>query len=653
MNAAKSTNHLALLIGISLVFVLFDTRADTANSLLGFAINQGAAEGYIEDIACRSCHPTHWDSFQHVGMSKSFVKPQPSNFIENFDAPDYFHQVSKRYYKISKKKDELIFKRYQLDNNKQQINVFERKIDWILGSGNKTRSYLYQTELGEIYQLPLGWYSETQNWLMSPGYDNKFHNGIKRIIKRECLFCHNAYPDVESGSDSHWQAHAFPKKLPEGIGCQRCHGPGSLHIKSVLKGEKVEAIKSAITNPAKLEIDKRDSVCFQCHLLPAVAMIGVRYFDRADYSFRAGELISDYILSVDIDDPQLAKSERFEINHHAYRLRQSKCFKESAGELTCISCHNPHKKVTQQDRVKHYGKVCLSCHKEHAVEGNLNPKECTSCHMPKRRTQDVVHVVMTDHKIQKHAAKKTKRLGPLTQKEPIISGVEFLIPEHSPSGKLAEIYQSVTLLRALVTESEVDHLEQLMADTINEKDPAFPALMDLASGQIALKRYTDAEKTLNTIMQSQASHPKVLEWLATVYSAQNKYTKSEKLFKKALSFDQNIPEVHTKLGLLYFKQNKLNLAVISLSKATSLRPNMFIAWYYLAAISANSNQLDDAVEYYKRVLGIEPSFTSAYLKLSETLLRQNNPIEAKRYLKHGVNVIQSNQSLIDALNKIK
>jgi hypothetical protein len=172
MSTATLVTHLVLLIAITSTSISFEAQAETnSHSLLGFSISQGAADGYIEDLACQQCHFNQWKSFQHVGMSKSFVKPQASNFIENFDAPVYFHQASKRYFKISRIKEELVFKRYQLDSDKQPINVYERKIDWILGSGNKTRSYLYQTELGELYQLPLGWYSETQSWQMGPGYD--------------------------------------------------------------------------------------------------------------------------------------------------------------------------------------------------------------------------------------------------------------------------------------------------------------------------------------------------------------------------------------------------------------------------------------------------------------------------------------------------
>ena len=193
---------------------------------LGYAITEGAAPGYLPDSACATCHTDLFASYQHVGMAKSFARPRPDVFIEDFDAEPFFHAASQRYYEMRRRGDRIFFKRYQHDSDGQPINVFEREVDWILGSGNKTRSYLYQTASGEIFQLPIGWYTETQAWGMGPGYDKKYHMGIQRPVRRECMFCHNGFAEVPEGSDTHWQPHTFPTDLPQGTGCQRCHGPG-------------------------------------------------------------------------------------------------------------------------------------------------------------------------------------------------------------------------------------------------------------------------------------------------------------------------------------------------------------------------------------------------------------------------------------------
>ena len=53
--------------------------------------------------------------------------------------------------------------------------------------------------------------------------------------------------------------------LPEGIDCQRCHGPGQAHVEAVKSGDK-KAIVLAIVNPARLDRDRQLEACMQCHL---------------------------------------------------------------------------------------------------------------------------------------------------------------------------------------------------------------------------------------------------------------------------------------------------------------------------------------------------------------------------------------------------
>ena len=311
--------------------------------------------------------------------------------------------------------DEYWFRRYRLAKDGRKLDVFERKVDWILGSGNHTRVYLYQTADGAMFQLPLGWYSQDRKWEMAPGFEWKRHLGVMRTVRRQCMFCHNAYPDVEAGSDLFGMDDLFPHDLPEGIGCQRCHGPGARHVRLLHEDETaLDVIRNAIVNPAKLPRENLYSICYGCHMQPAVAMTGVRKFGLQAYSFRPGEPLSDFRVDLDIKERDKTRIERFEINHHPYRLEQSRCFVESKGKLGCLTCHDPHVKRTPEERASHYRHACLSCHGD--GDGNLEiPSEaaarhpsardgndCTTCHMPERRTQDVIHVTMTDHLIAKN-----------------------------------------------------------------------------------------------------------------------------------------------------------------------------------------------------------------------------------------------------------
>src|ERR1044071_850200 len=200
---------------------------------MGIATTSGAAPGYVEDHACAFCHSGIAADYAARGMARPFRKPRPEADIEDFSTPPVFHAPSGQYLQISRdsrRQGRLLFRRWQLDNAKRPINLFEQEVDWILGSGNHARTYLYRTPGGELYQLPLAWYTQTHTWAMAPGYDRKDHDGVLRRVRRECMFCHDAYADVPAGGDLHSAPQQFPRELPEGLGCQRCHGPGAQQI---------------------------------------------------------------------------------------------------------------------------------------------------------------------------------------------------------------------------------------------------------------------------------------------------------------------------------------------------------------------------------------------------------------------------------------
>ena len=95
------------------------------------------------------------------------------------------------------------------------------------------RTYLHREEDGTLIELPLAWYSEMGgHWGMNPGYDNP-HPSTRRTIAYECMFCHNAYPEIPATAHRDLAANpVYTGPLPEGIDCQRCHGPGAAHVKA-------------------------------------------------------------------------------------------------------------------------------------------------------------------------------------------------------------------------------------------------------------------------------------------------------------------------------------------------------------------------------------------------------------------------------------
>ena len=225
-----------------------------------------------------------------------------------------------------------------------------------MGSGNHARSYLHRTERGMLIELPLGWYPDKGGeWGMVPGSDTE-HPQTRRFISYKCMFCHNGYPDIPAANQAPGSDPVFLGELPQGIDCQRCHGPGGDHVRT--------AGRASIVNPAKLSSERRMEVCMQCHLettsgrIPAV----LQRFDRGTFSYIPGQPLADFAISFD-HAPGTGHEGKFEAVSSVYRLRQSRCFLESGGKLECATCHDPHRDSARRGGAsRHYSSVCLQCH---------------------------------------------------------------------------------------------------------------------------------------------------------------------------------------------------------------------------------------------------------------------------------------------------
>lgn len=629
----------------------------TANQKLH--ISQGANAGFVDDKQCGSCHQDTFASFQHVGMAKSFKTPAKQHVIEDFSAKPFYHAPSKRYYLIrAVADDKLVFERYQLDGEGEKINVFSREIAHLIGSGNKTRSYFYRNEIGELYLLPLSWYSGINRWQMSPGFEKANHMGISRQVTRECMFCHNALPEVKQDSDWHWQEQTFPEKLPEGIGCQRCHGPGGEHINTVLSGKaSLEAIHNSIVNPAKLTAEARDSVCLQCHLLPAVSLAGVRQYDKSVYSFRAGDTLKNFLIHVDVDDATVSRDERFEINHQGYRLRQSECFVQSKGELTCINCHNPHQKVPAAKKVTHYAKTCLACHQApHPKTAQLKDKkldDCISCHMPQRRAQDVVHVVMTDHKIAKYPI-DNQFTAPLIKQEPVLEGLAlyFDYPDMSEAEK--QMYQASTMIRAFPAVNYVDFLKGLL---VKHQPKTLQPYFDLIGGEIAIGRFEDAINTIGFVGNKFAKKDKIggwklQQWQVRALIGLKQYPQALQQLAPLLDNHPNVPEHHLYQGIIFERQGQLAQALAAYQTSCKLRPNMVTCWANSGNVLVRLGQYEAGLQAYQQALSISPNLKHLYIIFAKAAIKAKQNRLAKRYLTHAVGLFGEEAELLQILKQL-
>jgi hypothetical protein len=134
-----------------------------------------------------------------------------------------------------------------------------------------------------------------------------------------------------------------------GIGCERCHGPGAAHIEAARRGEKALSMPFGKVWSA----DGQMRLCGDCHRHPSQAPPG----------------------EIRVDNPRIA---RFQ----PVGLMQSACYTRSDGALSCVNCHDPHGRASD-DRAT-YEAACLACHTpgKRPVCPISPRRDCIGCHMP-------------------------------------------------------------------------------------------------------------------------------------------------------------------------------------------------------------------------------------------------------------------------------
>jgi tetratricopeptide (TPR) repeat protein len=183
------------------------------------------------------------------------------------------------------------------------------------------------------------------------------------------------------------------------IGCERCHGPGELHVRRHERGEELAEVDTTIVNPRHLERTLRESVCEQCHLQGEVRVLRR---GRSTFDYRPG-LPLHLFMSVFVRPASQGETRKFV--GHVEQMHASCCFVASGGKMGCSTCHDPHQLPAAQERVGYYRERCMSCHEEKACSLPASVRlqkskqdSCIDCHMPAGKS-DVPHASITDHSI--------------------------------------------------------------------------------------------------------------------------------------------------------------------------------------------------------------------------------------------------------------
>ncbi|MCK5251586.1 MAG: ammonia-forming cytochrome c nitrite reductase subunit c552 [Thermoplasmata archaeon] len=267
------------------------------------------------------------------------------------------------------------------------------RADYVLGGFGWKQRFVTQIANSK-YILPIQWNLETEGWVAyhaSDWYDTTTGEAkmiaISQSWDRRCAGCHATGVEVEF-NDTSGEWTATYSEL--GIGCEGCHGPGSLHVDPPDGEERADYIWNPVAS----------SACGNCHVRGAsVELVGGKttgYPMMDGHAIRPGDDLADYYAmgaGYHGDGETSAKHHQqyvdFETHPHSDALSTIK--ENDHGGDSCLQCHSTDYRLADEDDKPTLENAtldieCGACHAPHGsdIDHDLRiPQDeiCTQCHL--------------------------------------------------------------------------------------------------------------------------------------------------------------------------------------------------------------------------------------------------------------------------------
>jgi tetratricopeptide (TPR) repeat protein len=493
-----------------------------------------------------------------------------------------------------------------LDANGKTILEHEDPVEFVLGSGTRGRSYLINRD-GFLFQSPISWFSQGHVWDISPGFELQPKLLAGRKISPSCLFCHSNRAFPVAGTINRYHPPVFEGYA---IGCERCHGPGELHVQKQEQNQASEGTDDTIVNPARLPSALREAVCQQCHLLAENRILPP---GRQAFDYRPGLPLHEF-WAVFVLPPRLTGNYR--AVSQVEQMYVSRCFRASNGKMGCISCHDPHALPPATERVSYFRERCLQCHEENSckelkqVRLAATPQDsCIHCHMARFPSADIAHTAATDHRIRRRPDKSLAGLKSLGPKErPIVNFFQDLLDSQDATA-------SRNMGLALVQEAQKDKFLTFQAATMAlplleeglQKMPedAF-AFEAKANALWLLDRPSQARDAIQQALTLAPSSEQILRTAGRIYAQMDEVRKATAIWRRALQLDPQDPDFHYYIGNQLVREEQWNEAIQELRAAVRLDPTDSDYRQSLVAALIHTGNKDEARKEFDIILALRP-----------------------------------------------
>ncbi len=583
---------------------------------------------YVGDAVCAECHRGHSLGFHSHPMGQSIRKT--SGLL---DEPHFAKDVSFKKlgatWTMDREGDKVFHVEKILGKDDQVVAEMRTPVDFVIGSGQRGHSF-FTFQQSAIYQTPISWYSQKKLWDISPG----FRESRLRPVTSGCLVCHSGGVHPQQGTANQYDpTNPFRSAA---ISCERCHGPGQLHVeareKRLMTIDGEDPIDYTIVNPIHLEPALRENVCQQCHL-EGTARVLRR--SRTGNDFRPGMKLDEvwrvFVLTRHEGEHHNAVS-------HVEQMYQSEFFIQSKGKMGCLSCHDVHAPpVGEAEKIKFYRNKCMECHEEpHHAEpakkrAELNSGNCVACHMPRFEAADSVHTAATDHRVLRNPKAGAKHstgpkplkagyaVTPFEMREGLEEDPEFL------RDLALGLYMSMHEVPINQVNRTVTSSVKLMKEALERHPHDETAILMLSEVQ---SRRNESDETkreslarLQGLLKRQPNHERALEMSGKIHLDLEEYPQALECFERMMKVNPTMLTHFLRGAEVAVRLKQWEKAKTYAEKALELHPTHAAPRVVLVYVLRKMGKHAEANKYNRVLIAMPESLVAPHREVLKQLMR--------------------------------
>lgn len=342
---------------------------------------------YTGSTECGTCHQEAHSAWQDSLHPTKIRVARDSTVVGDWDTDPVVTVGDDEQVIVSLSRDGQDF---LVDLDGQGTDV--HKVDYVLGGGGWMQRYLV-TIGSSRYVLPIQWNVETGEWV---GYSTDLwytDTGVPKAIATDsswdlnCAGCHVTGFEIEY-NDTGGEWIASWNEL--GVGCEACHGPGSLHVDPPTGESRSDYIWVTVDS----------MLCGYCH--NRGTSVGSLGGEKAGYPMDASgrpvmpgddlDLFfeTEGIYHSDGETSSVHRQQYPDYVGHPHSDSLKTILEDPLGQETCLKCHSTDYMLAVEDEKPAFDAVqysieCVACHSSHGSDEDHElrvdrDQVCSQCH---------------------------------------------------------------------------------------------------------------------------------------------------------------------------------------------------------------------------------------------------------------------------------